>query len=59
MVLITECGNENKFVIFVKQKKAEKQKTDTPAFFQCVTDVFQKCVTDLPALVRSKLVYTR
>ena len=54
MVLITECGNENKFVIFVKKKRqrnAEKQKTDTPAFFQCVTDVFQKCVTDLPALV--------
>ena len=54
MVLITECGNENKFVIFLKKKRqrnAEKQKTDTPAFFQCVTDVFQKCVTDLPALV--------
>jgi hypothetical protein len=46
-------------LLYCKKKEGEKQKTDTPAFFQCVTDVFQKCVTDLPALVRSKLVYTR
>jgi hypothetical protein len=26
MVLITECGNENKFVIFVKKKEAKKRR---------------------------------